>query len=133
MVCLESMNQLEVRPDLRVKSPRLDRVRQQVFEHPVARRGVVAHVRTHLTGAGTRVTHDGRHDAGAGGGVNGVVDVVGVDRNDHAESAVEDAHHLVRADPATTLDLVEDLGGLEGVHVDNGVTGWRAGSAPRCP
>ena len=29
-VCLESMNQLLLRPDLRVKSPRLDRVLQQV-------------------------------------------------------------------------------------------------------
>ena len=44
-----------------------------------------------------------------------------VERHDHAEPAVEHPHHLVGADRPATLDLEEDLGRRERVHVDHRV------------
>jgi hypothetical protein len=94
IVCLESMNHDDLRPDFSDKITASHRVRQQVRQHALAG---VAHVKTTLalpertspTTETVRPRSPGQRDRRVGG--------AGVEGHHHAQPAVKDAHHLVGA------------------------------------
>ena len=100
------MNHVEGRPDFKHEVAPPHRVIQQVLTDSFS---CVAHdtttspepERTDPTTIATTPVRAREFDRG--------VDGIRVDRYDHTQPAVEDAHHLVGVHPTAALDLEEDL------------------------